>query len=385
MNKNWGNFRKFFYNILFLFLLNAGSFQLQAIAPADEPVVQVVSKVKPTVVNIFTERMVQMEVRDSVDEFYENFFGGGFSRGNRIIRKPVKNLGSGLLVGANGYIVTNHHVVERASDLKIKVTLDDGKEYEAKLLRDDPDLDLSLIKIERPQPFPYNDLAHISPNLLGETVIAIGNPVGYQSSVSQGILSAKDRSITVNNMTIDGLLQTDAAINPGNSGGPLVDINGNLVGINNAKMDVAQNIKVENIGFAIPADRVKTFVENAIAITEGRKPAPPEVSLKDVLANRFGIHVENLTQELASTRGYIESQGLLITEVNKPSEAAEIGVEKNMLIIGVGTTRTREIEDLPRELAHVKKDDPVRLTVLMQVRRGNTLIQRAVPVVLKAR
>ena len=177
-----------------------------AIPPSDEPIVKAVEKVRPAVVNIFTERIVTQEVRDPFDVYMERFFGGGMSRGNKILATPVRNLGSGVIVSPNGYIVTNQHVVDRAAKLKIKVTLANGKETEAILLRDDDLLDLALIKIESQEPLPYLSLETLSPNLLGQTVLVLGNPVGYESSVSAGILSAKDRTLTIGDLTMEGLL-----------------------------------------------------------------------------------------------------------------------------------------------------------------------------------
>ena len=152
-----------------------------AIPPSDEPIVKAVEKVRPAVVNIFTERIVTQEVRDPFDVYMERFFGGGMSRGNKILATPVRNLGSGVIVSPNGYIVTNQHVVDRAAKLKIKVTLANGKDTEAILLRDDDLLDLALIKIESKEPLPYLSLETLSPNLLGQTVLVLGNPVGYES------------------------------------------------------------------------------------------------------------------------------------------------------------------------------------------------------------
>jgi serine protease Do len=354
-------------------------------SPAEEPAVRAVQKVLPAVVNIYTERTVTVAVRDPLDEFYERFFGGAVVRGNRLIRQPVRNLGSGLLVSASGYIVTNQHVVERAADVKIQVTLSDGKDYEAKLVRADEDLDLALIRIVRKEPFPFLDLSKLSPNLLGQSVLAIGNPIGYESSVSRGILSAKERTLTFEGISMEGLLQTDAAINPGNSGGPLVDLEGNLVGINSAKMAYSRNVTVENIGFAIPGDRVKAFVEESIAIAEGRRPAPPEVSLPDVLRKRFGLDVQDLTPALARNFGYPRTQGLLVSGVEAGSPAAEAGIEPGMVVVAVGSQSVRTVADLPRMLVRVKTGETVRFTLVVPTRQGNFMVQRVGSVQLPAR
>jgi len=152
------------------FLMAMAAASAMGISPQDEPIVKAVEKVRPAVVNIFTERIVTQEVRDPFDIYMDRFFGGGMSRGNKILATPTRNLGSGVIVSPSGYIVTNQHVVDRAAKLKIKVTLANGKDTEAVLLRDDDLLDLALIKIDSPDPLPFLSLEKLSPNLLGQTV-----------------------------------------------------------------------------------------------------------------------------------------------------------------------------------------------------------------------
>src|SRR5438132_3921220 len=182
------------FGIAFSFLLAATCFG-QA-DPAAEPSVLAVAKALPAVVNINTERVVRRTVRDPFDDFYSQFFG--YYRGRpREIRQTLQSLGSGFIVDPAGYIVTNQHVVERAADLKIHVTTDDGKTYNAHYITGDDKTDLAYIKIDANAAFPFISLENISPNLLGETVIVVGNAVGYGSSISRGVLSAAKRNITV--------------------------------------------------------------------------------------------------------------------------------------------------------------------------------------------
>ena len=371
-----------FFGWLLVVLSCASSY---ALPPSDEPIVKAVEKVRPAVVNIFTERIVTQEVRDPFDVYMERFFGGGMSRGNKILATPVRNLGSGVIVSPNGYIVTNQHVVDRAAKLKIKVTLANGKDTEAVLLRDDDLLDLALIKIESPEPLPYLNLETLSPNLLGQTVLVLGNPVGYESSVSAGILSAKDRTLTIGDLTMEGLLQTDAAINPGNSGGPLVDGQGNLVGLSSAKMAFAQNAPVDNIGFAIPGDRVKRWVEEAIAIVEGKIKAPPERSAAVALKERFGLEVKDCPPDLSLQLGYQGRIGLLVVGVQKGSAAADAGIQKGMLIVGLGQVPARTLEELPRKVRQLKAGEEVPVTVVGAMKQGNFVALRSGTVTLKAR
>jgi len=356
-----------------------------AVPPSDEPIVKAVEKVRPAVVNIYTEGVVNQEVRDPRDVFFERYFGGGMSRGNRILQTPVRNLGSGLIVSPEGYIVTNQHVANREANPKIRVTLVDGKDYEAVLLRDDDLQDLALIKVDAKEPLPFLNLEKLSPNMLGQTVLVLGNPVGYENSVSAGILSAKDRTLTIGDLTMEGLLQTDAAINPGNSGGPLVDGEGNLVGLSSAKMSVAQNLPVESIGFAIPAERVKRWVEEAIAIVEGKIKAPPERSAAVVLKERFGLELKDCSPNDSLQLGYQGRIGLLVVGVDKGSPAAEAGIQKGMLVVGLGQVPARTLEELPRKVRQLKGGEQVMVTVLGAMRQGNFISLRSGTVTLKAR
>ena len=203
--------------------------------PASEPSVLAVAKALPAVVNINTERIVRRTVRDPVEDFYAQFFGNYRGR-PREIRQTLQSLGSGFIVDPAGYIVTNQHVVERAADLKIQVTTNDGKTFNAHYITGDDKKDLAFIKIDAKAAFPFISLDNVSPNLLGETVIVVGNAVGYGSSISRGVLSAVKRDITIDNIEYKNLVQTDAAINPGNSGGPVIDLSGRLVGVSSAKM-----------------------------------------------------------------------------------------------------------------------------------------------------
>ena len=211
-----------------------------------------------------------------------------------MINRTAQSIGSGLIVSADGFIVTNAHVVALAEKEKVvNITLNSGSKYEAQIISEDEDKDLALLKIEdKAVQFPYFDLTYTSPNFLGETVIALGSPAGYQNSVSQGILSAKNRSFTVEDHNYTDLIQTDAAINPGNSGGPLVDLNGGLVGINSAKM---AGEAIENIGFAIPQEIVVPWANDAVAVARGLKPASASAttSILDVLKQRLGLVSED--------------------------------------------------------------------------------------------
>jgi serine protease Do len=323
--------------------------------PASEPAVLAVAKVLPAVVNINTERVVRKTVRDPFEDVYAQFFGYNRVR-PRQIRQTLQSLGSGFIIDPAGYIVTNQHVVERAADLKIHVTTNDGKTYNAHYITGDDKNDLAFIKIDAQTAFPFINLDNISPNLLGETVMVVGNAVGYGSSISRGVLSATKRNITVDETDYKDLVQTDAAINPGNSGGPVIDLSGRLVGIASAKMAFTpQGVPTQGLGFAIPAEVVRESI-NRFKKTARLQPAtksPPAANETSMSrAERlFGIQLQDLTQELSDALGYASGRGVLITAVEPDSPADQAGIERGMVIYRVGKSQVssvKQVEELLR-------------------------------------
>jgi len=313
--------------------------------PGQEPAVRAVSRALPAVVNINTESIVRRQVRDPFDAFFNDYYGGQM-RPPRTIKQKVESLGSGFFVDANGFIVTNAHVVARAAELKISVTTQDGKTYTAKYVAGDEDHDLALIKVDRKEPFPFISLSDLSPNLLGETCLVLGNPLGYGSSVARGILSAKGRSVTVGETEYQNLIQTDAAINPGNSGGPIVDIAGKLIGISSVKMSYTpQGVPTQGLGFAIPGTVARDKVEEFRKIARGEKlPERPSLARKF-----FGVALQDLDDKLATSSGYRSGAGALVAEVEANSPAAKAGLEAGMLVTSVGRydiSSTKQIEKL---------------------------------------
>jgi serine protease Do len=324
--------------------------------PASEPAVLAVAKVLPAVVNINTERVVRRTVRDPVEDFYSQFFGHNRVR-PREVRQTLQSLGSGFIIDPAGYIVTNQHVVERAADLKIHVTTNDGKTYSAHYIAGDDKTDLAFIKIDAETEFPFISLDNISPNLLGQTVIVVGNAVGYGSSISRGVLSAVKRDITVDETEYKGLVQTDAAINPGNSGGPVIDLSGRLVGISSAKMAFTpQGVPTQGMGFAIPAEVVRDSVNQFKKVAQKQaKPKNQPASAPDTSVSNaeklFGLQLQDLNQELSDALGYLRGRGVLITAVEPDSPADDSGLERGLVIYRAGNSETnsvKQIEDLLR-------------------------------------
>jgi serine protease Do len=343
---------------------------------AAEPSVIAVAKTMPAVVNINTERMVKRTVRDPYDDVFNSYFGGAM-RPPRTFRQKVQSLGSGFIVDPAGFIVTNEHVVERAADLKISVTTTDGKTYQAKYVTGAPEADLAFIKIQSTEPLPFIDLNDLSPNLLGQTVLVLGNPLGYGSSVSRGILSAKGRTISIDENEYKDLLQTDAAINPGNSGGPLVDLQGKLVGVSSVKMAFTpQGVPTQGLGFAIPGEvvrsRVIEFKKAAAGQVAMKKPGAPTLARK-----YFGLQLQDLTSELRESFGYPEAlAGVLIADVEPRSSADEGGVKRGLVIQQVGryeVTSSKQIEQL---LETVSSGSVVDFTAgLVRRVRGQSVLQ----------
>ena len=336
--------------------------------PASEPAVLAVAKVLPAVVNINTERVVRRTVRDPTEDFYAQFFGYNRVR-PREVRQTLQSLGSGFIIDPAGYIVTNQHVVERAADLKIHVTTNDGKTYNAHYITGDDKTDLAFIKIDAETAFPSISLDNISPNLLGQTVIVVGNAVGYGSSISRGVLSATKRDITVDETDYKGLVQTDAAINPGNSGGPVIDLSGRLVGISSAKMAFTpQGVPTQGMGFAIPAEVVRESVDRFKKVAQKQpKPKSQPASATDTSMSSaeklFGLQLQDLNQELSDALGYLRGRGVLIAAVEPESPAADAGLERGLVIYRAGNSETNSVKQIEDLLRGVQSGTKVNFTV----------------------
>ena len=291
---------------------------LAASSQASNPIVTIVKDTSPAVVNIDVEAVSQRRVSPfpfGDDPIFRQFFGDAFKEYTRSV--PMKGRGSGFIVTKDGQILTNNHVVEGAD--KITVTLADGKTYKARVLGKDPTFDLAVIKIEPKGDLPVLDLGDSDAVEVGEWVVAIGNPYGFEHSVTAGVISAKNRSIHAEDVNFDGLLQTDAAINPGNSGGPLLNMDGRVVGINAAIVPYAQGM-----GFAIPVNMAKAVMDDL-------------VSYGKVKRGWLGVAVQKLTPEIARAYGVDAENGAIISDVFPDSAAA-----------GPGPRRDGGAEDRPR-------------------------------------
>ena len=270
-------------------------------------------KAMPTVVNIYTSKETKVARHPFMDDpVFRYFFGEQFDAQTR----RSSSLGSGVIVSDKGYILTNHHVVEAADE--IEVALADTRRAKARVVGSDPDTDLAVLKLDL-KSLPSAVFAQSEQARVGDIVLAIGNPFGVGQTVTSGIISALGRShLGIN--TFENFIQTDAAINPGNSGGALVDVNGNLLGINTAIY--TRSGGSQGIGFAIPSSVAKQVMEQII-----------ETGM--VTRGWVGIGVQDLTPELAETLKLAKVSGALITEVVNASPADKAGIKPGDVLVGV--------------------------------------------------
>jgi len=368
--------------LLILALVAFAQFAPGQVDPAQEPSVLAVAKTMPAVVNINTQGVVRRQVRDSMDEFYNFFYGR--VRPPRMIKQQVQSLGTGFIVDAGGYIVTNEHVVSRATDAKISITTNEGKTYEARYVTGEADADLAFLKIDGEKPFPFIDLNDLSPNLLGQTVLVLGNPVGYGSSVARGILSAKNRSVEVSGNEYKGLIQTDAAINPGNSGGPVVDLNGKLVGISSVKMAFTpQGVPTQGLGFAIPAELVRDKVRE---FTKTAQSKPAQQAKASSLAKKyFGLVLQDLTPELQKKFSATDDPGVLVADVDPGSPADKAGMTSGLVIHQIGRYDVDSVKRVEEVLEPVSAGSVADFTVSVVSRVRGQLVRQLHTVALTAR
>lgn len=298
-----------------------------------------------------------------IDEFFKYFMPNDpyedKSEGESKKEKPrMKGSGSGVIISDDGYIITNNHVVENAVKDGIKVKLYDKREFDATLIGTDPLTDLAVIKIET-NGLPMAHFADINNIKVGEMVIAVGNPLGLNSTVTQGIVSAIGRGrlgLASSSYSVENYIQTDAAINPGNSGGGLFDMNGSLIGINTAI--ASQTGSYIGYGFAIPVDLVRSVVDDLIE--DGK-----------IDRGYIGVAIKSIQDEVeAKAFGLKEVTGALINEVMKKSAAEEAGLQKGDIILEVEGKKINSSPELQSQVALHRAGDKIKLTIF---RDGKTI------------
>jgi Do/DeqQ family serine protease len=316
-----------------------------------------VEKVGPAVVNIsttVTER-VNPFFPFHGEEFFRDFFPEMFSQ-----QYTRSSLGSGLIIdGEKGHAVTNHHVVARATEIKIITA--DQKEYKAKVIGSDPRSDLAVLRIEKDHRLPEVPLGKSDDLMIGETVIAIGNPFGLSHTVTTGVISAMDRSVRAEDQVYRNFIQTDASINPGNSGGPLLNIDGEVIGINTAIYQKAQGI-----GFAIPVDKVRRVVHELLRSGEVRIPW-------------LGLDVQELTPDLKKAFQLNEhSGGILVSDIAQGSPAEQTDLKRGDVLTKIENLPLKEVSDYRDALAEFTPGEPLRLTILRRGQERSISIQPGV-------
>ena len=333
---------------------------MQAPAPFATPpvlagtpdVATLVAKVKPAVVNITTVQEVRVSRGEGPDlselfPFFHQGPGGPMRRpqgdgdGDGVMKQQA--LGSGFIVDAQGHVVTNAHVIDGAT--RVKVRLSDDRELTAKVIGKDTRLDVAVLLLDNPpKDLPVASLGRSEPLRVGDYVVAIGNPFGLGNTVTMGIVSAKGRTIGAG--PYDDFIQTDASINPGNSGGPLFNLYGQVIGIN-----TAINPNGKGIGFAIPVDAIKQVL-------------PELVATGHVSRGRLGVVIQGMDADLAKALGMDRPHGALVEDVEAGSPAATAGLAQGDVILSVDGTPVAHSEELPRLVALHHPGTQVKLGIL---------------------
>ena len=301
-------------------------------------------KVMPAVVNIYTKTEVKVTKNPFMDDpRFRFFFGDQFGEENI---EPSSSLGSGVIVSHDGYILTNHHVIEEAS--QIEVALADGRKAKGRVVGSDADTDLAVIKIDLPGTLPAVTFGQAEQARVGDIVLAIGNPFGVGQTVTMGIVSALKRNHLGLN-TFENFIQTDAAINPGNSGGALVDANGNLLGINSAIY--SPNGGSLGIGFAIPVSTAKKIMEQII-------------QTGSVTRGWIGVAVQELTPELADSFKLKNTQGVLISEVLRGGPADKAGIKPGDILFDIADQPLADSTVMLEKISALSPGNKVALKLL---------------------
>jgi len=310
---------------------------------------ELAEKASPAVVNIRTEKTVKGGGRvfrhfggspfgkEEPFDFFEKFFGGELDKDFK-----QRSLGSGFIIDKDGHIVTNNHVIEGADEIKVRLNNDD--EYDAEIVGRDPNTDIALIKVKSDNNLPAAKMGDSDALKVGQWVVAIGSPFGLEHTVTAGIVSAKGR--VIGSGPYDDFIQTDASINPGNSGGPLINMNGEVVGINTAIIASGQGI-----GFAVP-------INLAVGIIEQLKKSG------EVTRGWLGVAIQDISSEIAEYYGVEEKKGVLVTEVFEGDPADKAGIKSKDIIISVNEQKVETTRDLTRIIAAIGVGDKADVLIL---------------------
>jgi serine protease Do len=329
---------------------------LSALRESGKAFRSVAKQVSPAVVYIQVEKEVEQRQMSNPfgntpfgDEFFRRFFGQPNPKQNpngQQRKRQAMGQGSGFIISADGYIMTNNHVVGDAD--RVTVQLVDGREFTAKTIGTDPPTDVALIKIEADEELPFIPLGDSDKMEVGDWVLAFGNPFGLSHTLTAGIVSAKGRS-GIGLTDYENFIQTDAAINPGNSGGPLVNLNGEAIGMNTAIFSRSGGYM--GIGFAIPINMVKNIREQLVehgSVTRGR----------------LGVYIQDIDQDLADSFGLDQADGILIAQVIEDSPAEKAGLEQGDVILRLNGQKVEKVAKFRNTIALTRPGSEIRLQVL---------------------
>jgi serine protease Do len=324
--------------------------------PGSPDVAAIVARVRPAVVNITVTS--ESKVSALPPDPFEFFFGGhgpfgGSPRGDTLV--PRQALGSGFIIDADGHVVTNAHVVANAKTVKVRLL--DDREFKATVRGRDPQLDVAVLELEGGKGLPTVPFGSSDALPVGAYVVAIGNPFGLGDTVTMGIVSAKSRALGAG--PYDDFIQTDAAINPGNSGGPLLNVAGEVIGIN-----TAINPSGQGIGFAIPIDSVKHVLDQLLATGH-------------VSRGRLGVVIQHMDEGTAKALGLDRAHGALVADVEPNGPAAKAGIASGDVIVSVDGKEIRDSQELPRVIAGHLPGTKVDIKVLRGGRELSTKAELA--------
>jgi len=337
---------------------------LPALAGGPDTFAPLVEKYGDTVVNIYTTQTVKeppipnfpFQEHQGVPEFFKKFFeqqGQGYH--GQIIPQKRTSLGSGVIISADGYIITNNHVIDEADEINVRFA--NHEEYEAKIIGRDAKTDVALIKIEPKEALPFATFGDSEKLRVGDWIIAIGNPFGFEQTVTAGIVSGKGRTLGSGNY--ENFIQTDASINPGNSGGPLFNMDGQMVGINTAIYSRSGgNI---GIGFAIPINMAQNVIEQLKATGK-------------VTRGWLGVMIQNVSQDLAKQFGLDRPIGALVGEVSPGGPAEKAGILPGDIIVEYKGTEITQMNMLPTLVAQTPVGETVNVALFRNGKKKNVSI-----------
>ncbi|RIY14155.1 Do family serine endopeptidase [Hymenobacter rubripertinctus] len=310
--------------------------------------------VTPAVVHVMTEYAPKASQNDMsrMDPFLRQFFGDEMEQGRSRGRQqgPQQGSGSGVIIAANGYIVTNNHVIDKAD--KIEVVMDDKRKFQAELVGSDPTTDLALLKVKADN-LPFIRYGNSDDVRVGEWVLAVGNPFNLNSTVTAGIISAKGRNINIlrreDGMGVESFLQTDAVVNPGNSGGALVNLNGDLIGINSAI--ASQTGSFVGYSFAVPSSIVSKVIDDLL-------------KYKVVQRALLGVQIREVDATLAAEKKLKNLRGVYVMSAGKNSSAAEAGLQEGDVITEINGAKVNTSSQLQEQVARFRPGDKIKVTYL---------------------